>query len=62
MSRDKSRINLLRALAVLAMAAGLSVSALAQSVPFPTYQVGAEPERVSGPGLPLNLYHPLGRQ
>jgi len=40
-SQNRSRINLLRPLALLLMA-GLSVPALAQSVPFPTYQVGPQ--------------------
>ena len=38
MSRNKSQISFLRLLAVLAMAAALSVAAFAQpSVEFPTY-------------------------
>jgi YVTN family beta-propeller protein len=40
-SRIHSRINQLRVFAAL-LAAGLSVPALAQSVPFPTYQVGPQ--------------------
>jgi YVTN family beta-propeller protein len=39
--RNHSRINLLRPLALL-LVAGLSIPALAQSVPFPTYQVGPQ--------------------
>jgi YVTN family beta-propeller protein len=42
-SRNKSRINRLSLLAGL-LAAGLSVPALAQSVPFPTYTVGPQPD------------------
>jgi YVTN family beta-propeller protein len=42
MSRRNSRINRLSALAGL-LAAGLSIPALAQSVPFPTYTVGEQP-------------------
>jgi hypothetical protein len=49
-------------LSVGLVAAALSVSALAQSVPFPTYTGRREPERVAGPGLPFNLYHSMGRQ
>jgi YVTN family beta-propeller protein len=40
-SQNRSRINPLRPLALLLVAA-LSVPALAQSVPFPTYQVGPQ--------------------
>ena len=40
-SQNHSRMNLLRPLALL-LAAGLSVSALAQSVPFPTYTAGPQ--------------------
>src|SRR5580692_6544366 len=42
MSRKDSRINRLRPLASL-LATGLSVPALAQSVPFPTYTTGPQP-------------------
>ena len=42
MSRRDSRINRLRPLASL-LATGLSVPALAQSVPFPTYTTGPQP-------------------
>ena len=41
-SRNNSRINHLRLLVGL-LSAGLSIPALAQSVPFPTYQVGPQP-------------------
>ncbi len=41
-SRKKSRINRLRPLAGL-LATGLSVPLFAQSVPFPTYSTGAQP-------------------
>jgi YVTN family beta-propeller protein len=40
-SQDHSRIRPLRPLALL-LAAGLSIPAFAQSVPFPTYQVGPQ--------------------
>ena len=42
-SRNHSRINCLRPLAGL-LSVGLSVAALAQSVPFPTYTVGPQPD------------------
>ncbi|MGC2368481.1 MAG: bifunctional YncE family protein/alkaline phosphatase family protein [Candidatus Sulfotelmatobacter sp.] len=58
MSRDKSRIYLLRALAVFAMAMGLSVSALAQSVPFPTYQLGQNQNGSQGPDYPSTFTTP----
>ena len=57
-SRNKSRINRLRALAVLAMAAALSVLALAQSQEFPTYQVGANQNGSQGPNYPSTLNTP----
>ena len=41
-TRNKSRINRLRPLAGL-LATGLSIPAFAQSVPFPTYSTGAQP-------------------
>ncbi|HZD76294.1 MAG TPA: bifunctional YncE family protein/alkaline phosphatase family protein [Acidobacteriaceae bacterium] len=41
-SRNNSRINRLRPLAGL-LATGLSIPAFAQSVPFPTYSTGAQP-------------------
>ncbi|MGC2257802.1 MAG: bifunctional YncE family protein/alkaline phosphatase family protein [Candidatus Sulfotelmatobacter sp.] len=58
MSRDKSRIYLLRALAVFAMTMGLSVSALAQSVPFPTYQLGQNQNGSQGPDYPSTFTTP----
>jgi YVTN family beta-propeller protein len=54
-SRNKSRIKLLLA-GLLSM--GLSVSALAQSVPFPTYQVGANQNGSQGPDYPSTLANP----
>ena len=42
-SRNKSALNCLRPLTGL-LVAGLSVPALAQSVPFPTYSVGPQPD------------------
>jgi YVTN family beta-propeller protein len=42
-TRNKSRINRLRPLAGL-LATGLSVPMFAQSVPFPTYSTGAQPD------------------
>src|SRR5208283_746173 len=54
--RSNSRINLLRPLAGL-LVAGLSFAALAaaQSVPFPTYQVGANQNGSQGPNYPSTL-------
>jgi YVTN family beta-propeller protein len=52
-----SRINLLRLLVGL-LAAGLSVPALAQSLPFPTYQVGANQNGSQGPDYPSTLPNP----
>ncbi len=40
------------------LAAGLSVSALAQSVPFPTYSVGENKNASQGPSYPPNLPNP----
>ena len=57
-SRNKSRINCLRPLAVLAMTAALSVLALAQSQEFPTYQVGANQNGSQGPNYPSTLPTP----
>jgi hypothetical protein len=54
-SRNKSRIN--RLLAGL-LAAGLSIPAIAQSVPFPTYQVGANQNGSQGPDYPSTLPGP----
>ncbi len=62
LSRGGPRVNLLWLLAVVAMAATLSVSALAQSVPFPTYQVGANQNGSQGPRLPFDFAHPMGCQ
>jgi YVTN family beta-propeller protein len=42
-TRNNSRINRLRPLAGL-LATGLSIPAFAQSVPFPTYSTGAQPD------------------
>ncbi|MFZ0684570.1 MAG: bifunctional YncE family protein/alkaline phosphatase family protein [Terriglobales bacterium] len=55
-----SRPNLhgLRLLAVLAMAAALSVSALAQSQEFPTYQVGQNQNALTGPTYSAPLSYP----
>ena len=41
-TRNNTRINRLRPLAGL-LATGLSIPAFAQSVPFPTYSTGAQP-------------------
>ena len=57
-SLSRPRINCLRALAVLAMAAALSVSALAQSQEFPTYQVGENQNGSQGPNYPSTLPNP----
>ena len=56
-SRNHSRINLLRLLAGL-LAAGLSVSAFAQSVQFPTYTPGENQSGSQGPNYPSTLPHP----
>ena len=57
--RSNSRINLLRPLASLLLAV-LSFAALAaaQSVPFPTYQVGANQNGSQGPDYPSTLASP----
>ncbi len=57
-SLGRPRVNLLWSLAVLAMAAALSVAALAQSVPFPTYQVGANQNGSQGPDYPSTFTTP----
>ncbi len=57
-SLGRPRINCLRALAVLAITAALSVSALAQSVPFPTYTVGANQNASQGPDYPSTFTTP----
>src|SRR5208337_3213969 len=56
--RNKSWINLLRLLAVLAMAAALSVLALAQSQEFPTYYPGMNQNGLQGPNYPSTLPDP----
>jgi YVTN family beta-propeller protein len=57
--RINSRINLLRPLAGL-LVAGLSFAGLAaaQSVPFPTYHVGANQNGAQGPNYPSTLPYP----
>jgi YVTN family beta-propeller protein len=55
MSRSNPWIN---CLLVGLLAAGLSVPALAQSVPFPTYQVGANQNGSQGPNYPSTLPKP----
>jgi YVTN family beta-propeller protein len=57
-SLTRPLINCLRALAVLAMAAVLSVMALAQSQEFPTYQVGENQNGSQGPNYPSTLPNP----
>src|SRR5580658_8017807 len=52
-----SSINLLRLLIGL-LAAGLSVPALAQSLPFPTYKVGLNQNGSQGPDYPSTLPNP----
>jgi YVTN family beta-propeller protein len=56
-SQNHSRLNILRPLAVL-MAAGLSVSVLAQSVQFPTYTPGENLSGSQGPDYPSTLPNP----
>jgi YVTN family beta-propeller protein len=56
-SRNHSRINPLRLLAGL-LAAGLSVSAFAQSIQFPTYTPGENLSGSQGPDYPSTLPHP----
>ncbi len=53
--QKKSRIN---GLLVGLLAAGLSIPALAQSVEFPTYQVGANKNESHGPTYPSSLPYP----
>jgi YVTN family beta-propeller protein len=55
MSRSNPWIN---CLLVGLLAAGLSVPALGQSVPFPTYQVGANQDGSQGPNYPSTLPKP----
>ena len=57
-SLSRARINCLMPLAVLAMVAALSVSALAQSQEFPTYQVGMNQNGSQGPNYPSTLPNP----
>ena len=57
MSRKTSRINLVLPLVGL-LAAGLGVSALAQSVQYPTYEVGANQTGSQGPNYPSTLPKP----
>ena len=52
MSRNPSHIN---HLLVGLLTAGLSIPALSQSVPFPTYQVGANQSGTQGPDYPSTL-------
>jgi len=56
-SRNHSRTNPLRLLAGL-LAAGLSVSAFAQSTQFPTYSPGQNLSGSQGPDYPSTLPHP----
>jgi YVTN family beta-propeller protein len=56
-SCNHSRINPLRLLAGL-LAAGLSVSAFAQSVQFPTYTPGQNQTGTRGPDYPSSLLYP----
>ncbi len=55
--RSNSRINLQLLFAGL-LAIGLSIPALAQSVPFPTYQVGQNQNGSQGPNYPSSLTIP----
>ncbi len=57
LTRNQSRIKRLLPLAGL-LTAGLSVSALAQSVPFPTYTVGENKDASKGPNYPSTLPTP----
>jgi len=57
-SLSRPRIHGLGTLAVLAMVAALSVSALSQSQEFPTYQVGANQNSPQGPNYPSTLPTP----
>src|SRR5215469_5266740 len=57
-SRQRSSINSLHVLAGL-LAIGPSIPALlGQSVPFPTYQVGANQTLANGPNYPSTLPNP----
>jgi len=55
---NRPSINFLSPLTILAMAAALSVSAFAQSVPFPTYTVGANQNASQGPDYPSTFTTP----
>jgi len=55
---NERRSNCLRLLAVLAIAVGLSVSALAQSQEYPTYQLGMNQTGLQGPNYPSTLPNP----
>jgi YVTN family beta-propeller protein len=57
-SLNKPGINCLRMLAVLAMAAALSVLALAQSQEFPTYTPGENTNATTGPSFTAPLSDP----
>jgi hypothetical protein len=57
-SLSRLRIHCLRALAILAMAAALSVSALAQSTEFPTYTPGENTSASTGPTFTAPLSNP----
>ncbi len=57
MSQHESLFNRLRSVAVL-LAAGLSIPALAQSVPFPTYSPGQNSSATTGPTLAAPLASP----
>jgi hypothetical protein len=57
MPRKTSRISLMRRLAGL-LAVGLSVAALAQSVPFPTYAPGENTTTSTGPTYSQHLSNP----
>ena len=56
-SQHQSRISMLRPLAAL-LATALSIPALAQSVPFPTYTPGENLSGTAGPNYPSTLPHP----
>ena len=58
MVRNRWTINRLLPLASLITAAGLSATALAQSVPFPTYSVGENKNGQQGPNYPSTLPTP----
>jgi len=56
-TRNRSRIKCLRPLAGL-LTIGVGASAFAQSVPFPTYQVGQNKAGLKGPDYPSTLQTP----